>query len=431
MNATDTPPGYVQFDADGLRRYLAGLPDVRERLGGGPSDWDVREVGDGNLNLVFLVNGPGGSVCVKQSLPHIRALKTWRLPVERTFFENAYFRVVGPLVGNLVPELYHYEPELFCIVMEQLSPHVVLRRGLVAGLTYPRVARDIAEYVALACFHTSDFGRRFERKLDVQTVFAKNHALLRITVDLVFADPYREVERNSWTSPHLDDIATEFRSDAALKIAAGRFGHKFLTSTQALIHGDLHSGSVMVTETDTRVIDPEFALYGPIGFDLGAFLGNLLIAYLAQPGHATPTETRAHVQEWILAQIPVFWDHFRARFLELWTTQPAGDAFAPEMFEDPASRVALLGEQNRFLDGLFADMIGFAAVKMIRRILGFAHVIDFTEIRDPGRRAACERATLELARKMLKEPDRFLSIAALLAAAREHAVASNVKTAIG
>jgi len=51
--------------------------------------------------------------------------------------------------------------------------------------------------------------------------------------------------------------------DAPLKLAAARYGQKFLNQPEALIHGDLHSGSVMVTESDTRVIDPEFAFYGP------------------------------------------------------------------------------------------------------------------------------------------------------------------------
>jgi 5-methylthioribose kinase len=418
VNVLDTPPGYVQFDEERLRRYVAGLPDVRARLGGLASDWAIREVGDGNLNVVFLVNGPEGGVCVKQSLPHIRAVKSWRLPLERTFFEYSYFRIVAPLAPGATPSVYHYEPELFCMVMEQLSPHVVLRRGLVAGRTYPRVAHDVAEYVARACFYTSDLGRPFEAKLDALTIFAKNHALLRITTDLVFNDPYREVERNRWTAPQLDEIAIAFRSDGALKIAAARLGLAFLTNAQALIHGDLHSGSVMVTETDTRVIDPEFALYGPIGFDLGAFVGNLLISYLSQPGHATATESRTVVADWVLAQIPIFWDRFRARFLELWQTDAAGDAFAPQTFADASSRAALLAEQQRYMDGLYADMIGFAAVKMIRRILGFAHVIDFEEISDRDTRARMEGATLQLARSMLTEPERFDTTAKLVAAAR-------------
>jgi 5-methylthioribose kinase len=182
----------------------------------------------------------------------------------------------------------------------------------------------------------------------------------------------------------------------------------------------------MVTDSDTRVIDPEFALYGPIGFDLGAFVGNLLIGYFSQPGHATATDSRSAVADWILEQIPIFWDRFRARFLELWQTDSAGDAFAPETFADTPSRSALRAEQQRYMNGLYADMIGFAAVKMIRRILGFAHVIDFEEIRDRDKRAAIERATLQLARSMLTEPERFDTTAKLVAAARAQATSARI-----
>lgn len=419
MNVADTPVGYLQFDESGLRQYLANMSDLRARLGGDSARWTIREVGDGNLNLVFLIDGPAGGLCLKQSLPHIRAIESWRLHVERTFFEYSYFATVGPVVGGLIPEIYHYEPELFCIVMEQLAPHVILRRGMIAGNTYPRVATDIAEYVARASYFTSDFAQPLERKSDAAIVFAKNTPLLRITADLVFTDPYCHSDRNSPTTPQLDDIAAAFRADAPLRIAAGRLGGRFLTCAQALIHGDLHSGSVMVSPTDTRVIDPEFALFGPIGFDLGAFVGNLLISYLTQPAHAGPGESRAAVQAWLLEAIETFWRHFRTRFLALWAAGGDGDVFPRRMFEDAAGAQALADERQRFVDGLYADMIGFAAVKMIRRILGFAHVADFLEIADVDRRAACERTTLELARGMLVEPERFATMPALLDAARD------------
>jgi len=50
---------------------------------------------------------------------------------------------------------------------------------------------------------------------------------------------------------------------------------------------------------------------------------------------------------------------------------------AAVMFSAPGDLAALDSARNAFLDSLFADMLGFAACKMIRRILGFAHVIDF------------------------------------------------------
>lgn len=61
---------------------------------------------------------------------------------------------------------------------------------------------------------------------------------------------------------------------------------RFCERAQALIHGDLHTSSVMVTPDSTQVIDPEFAFYGPMGFDIGAFIGNLILAFFAQDGHA-------------------------------------------------------------------------------------------------------------------------------------------------
>ncbi len=51
-----------------------------------------------------------------------------------------------------------------------------------------------------------------------------------------------------------------------------------MTHGEALIHGDLHTGSVMVGGGRTVAIDPEFAFYGPVGFDLGALWANAIIA---------------------------------------------------------------------------------------------------------------------------------------------------------
>ncbi len=152
---------------------------------------------------------------------------------------------------------------------------------------------------------------------------------------------------------------------------------------------------------------------------LGAFTGNLLMNYLAQPGHASLDAPRDDFAEWVLAQIPIFWNHFAERFLELWETQPAGDAYAPSMFADEPSRTALRKERQAFVATLFDDMLGFAAVKMIRRILGFAHNFDFDSIADPDRRAVCETATLRLARSLLLHPERVRTIDNLLDAARQ------------
>jgi 5-methylthioribose kinase len=402
---------YRILDSRSLLALLADLENVRAILGGLTEEWQIREVGDGNLNLVFIVEGPDGSVCVKQALPYVRAAgPSWPMSPERAFFENSYYIAVAPHVGALIPKIYHYDPELYCIVMERLSPHIILRHGLIAGRRYGRLARDIGEYIARACFFTSDFARPFERKLDGIALFAANKPLIRITVDLIFTDPYFVSARNRHTSPQLDELVSNLRCDAPLRVAAARFGQKFLSESQALIHGDLHSGSVMVTENDSRVIDPEFAFYGPIGFDLGAFFGNLLLNWYSQPGHSTPDDDRVAYQEWILQQAKIFWETFRTRFLALWSENAKGDAFPAPMFCTPGDGAALQSARSGFLDSLFADMLGFSACKMIRRILGFAHVIDLECIQDAARRADCEAGALAMAHLLLTHPEQFHSV---------------------
>lgn len=408
---------YRVLDRAGLLELLARLPQVNERLGAHPADWQIREVGDGNLNLVFIVSGPQGSLCVKQALPYVRAAgPDWPMTAERAFFEQAYYAAVAPHVRALIPQVHHYEPQLYCIVMECLSPHIILRQGLIEARRYPLMARHLGEYIARASFCTSDLAVPFERKLQGMALFAGNSPLVRISVDLIFTDPYRRSVRNRHTSPYLDAVVDTLRRDTALKLAAARFGHKFLTDSQALIHGDLHSGSVMVTESDTRVIDPEFAFYGPIGFDLGALFGNLLLSWYSQSGHADTPEERGAYRDWILEQARLFWESFREHFLSLWAEHSGGDAYPPSVFGASADRGALQAARAAFVRSLFADMLGFGACKMIRRIVGFAHVQDFERIADPQRRARCEADALAMARLLLTQPQQFGSIEDVLEA---------------
>lgn len=103
--------------------------------------------------------------------------------------------------------------------------------------------------------------------------------------------------------------------------------------------------------------------------------------------------------------------------LALWDGARAGDAYPAALFagNPDAHRLA----QERYMRALFADTVGFAAAKMIRRILGLAHNIDLEWIADPDRRAACERRALRLARQMMVERHAFAAIGDITGAAAE------------
>jgi 5-methylthioribose kinase len=403
-----------------LRDYLAQLPAVSAQLGGSPAAWSTSEVGDGNLNLVFIVRGTSGGIAVKQALPYVRLVgESWPLPLSRSHYEHQALTLQARLAPGLVPAVLHHDEALALIAMQLLEPHIIMRKGLISGICYPRFVEDITTFLAQTLFFTSDLAVRAAQKKDGIAAFAGNHALCKITEDLIFTDPYREAEQNRWTSPWLDATAARFREDMDAHVVISRLKLKFLGSPEALIHGDLHTGSIMVTESETRMIDPEFAFYGPMGFDLGAVIGNLIMAYLASPGHERSSGERRAFEAWVAETIESVWGEFSHKFVELWRAEAQGDAYPATLFMGEAGAARLEGERQAYMARLFQDMVGFAGAKIIRRILGLAHNIDFEWIEDTRLRAICEARSLRLARAMLVDTLSFGTIRAVTKAARE------------
>jgi len=403
-----------------LRDYLSGLPDIAGRLGGPPAGWTISEVGDGNLNLVFIIKGTSGGIAVKQALPYVRLVgESWPLPLSRSHYEYLALTHQARLAPGLVPDVLHHNEALALVAMELLEPHIIMRRGLVAGTTYPHFVEDITTFLARTLFFSSDLAIPAAEKKEGIAAFAGNHALCKITEDLIFTDPYRVAEQNRWTSPWLDATAARFRDDLDAHVGISRLKLKFMSAPEALIHGDLHTGSIMVTGRETRVIDPEFAFYGPMGFDLGAVIGNLLMAYLASVGHERSVGERAAFEGWMLQTIEATWREFARKFLDLWRSEAKGDAYPVALFEGSAGAQRIEDERQAYMGRLFEDTVGFAAAKTIRRILGLAHNIDFELIADEKLRAVCEARSLRLAREMLVNRSSFADIADVTDAARK------------
>ena len=402
---------YEPVTVEQLAARIAVYPSVADRLGGKPELWRVREVGDGNLNFVYIVEGPHGSVCVKQALPFVRLVgESWPLPLSRSFFEHAALIRQKQLSGP-VPEILYFDGGQALIVMEDLGAHVSWRKALIARERHNEAAPILGRFMAETLFRTSDLFLSSAEKKREMALFTGNTALAKITEDLVFTDPYREHPLNRWTSPELDAAAAAARDDAEWKLAIQDLKLKFLTQAEALVHGDLHTGSVMVGTSgwreDVRVIDPEFAFYGPMAFDVGALLANLFLNYFAQDGHGADA---APTKAWVLAQTERVWHAFAERFAELWETERHGDAFPSSLFEAQGDKATAEVACTRYLARLQVDALGFAGAKMARRILGLAHVADLDTIEPPAHRAACEQRALALARLLAVERDAIATV---------------------
>ncbi|HEX7872885.1 MAG TPA: S-methyl-5-thioribose kinase [Sphingobium sp.] len=404
---------YFPLDERSVAHFLAGVPSVAARLGGPPGLWQVREVGDGNLNLVFLVTGPAGGVAAKQALPYVRLVgESWPLPLSRAYYERLALADEALHAPDRVPALLHHDDVMALTVMELLRPHRTLRGALVDGDRYPLLAGHLAQFLADTLFFTSDLAVPVARKKERIAAYLGNTAMCRITEDLIFDEPYFDAPMNHHT-PGLADIVASFRADVPLRLAAQGMKARFLAAPEALLHGDLHTGSVMVTAQDTKVIDPEFAFYGPIGFDVGMILANLWMAWLARP-----------VDPGLLDQAEALWTGFAERFAAHWRALDAGKehgALYALAKADPDLREAAIAER---IDAIWQDALGFAGCEIIRRILGLAHVADFDSIADEDARATCERRALLAARSLLVDRAAFPDVAAVSALVSREPVAA-------
>jgi 5-methylthioribose kinase len=408
---------YRILTAPEVSAYLAKYSALAGHLGGQPPEWTCRDVADGNLNSVFLVDGPIGGLCVKQALPYVRvAGESWPMDINRAFFEYSYARRLEPFVGALIPKIYYFDDAQFIIVMEKLEPHVILRKAMIEGIHHPRVPTDVADFVAAASFYTSNLAAPFEVKCADQAIFTRNVALQRISVDLVFTDPYTTAPRNV-ISERLESWAEALRNDIDLKEAVARARIAYLTKAQSLIHGDLHTGSILATQGDTRIIDGEFAWVGPSGFDVGNFIAHYIMAWYAEPFHSGAPASDRRFRDLVAADIVIFWERFEAQFLSHWRAfKGEADGFPASHFSDAAGLSRLETLRRAYVADIFEDALAFLACKIIRRILGFAQVADFLSIEDLGKRSQAQAGALAFARSLLLYPERYRDVAAVVAA---------------
>ncbi|TXH82723.1 MAG: S-methyl-5-thioribose kinase [Rhizobium sp.] len=402
---------FAALSAETLPGRLGGNAILKEKIGGDSARWEVREVGDGNLNLVFIVTGEKGAAIVKQALPYVRLVgESWPLPLKRSYFEyHALVRQSARDPGK-VPEIFFFDVAQAIIVMEYLTPHVILRRALIDGRILPKIGRDLGLFCARTLFRGSDLSMATREKKADMALFADNVELCDITENLVFSDPYFEATLNRHTSPQLDPLVAELRGDRDLKVEAQRLKHLFSAKAETLCHGDLHTGSVMVTEAETRVIDPEFAFYGPISFDVGMLLANFWMSYFAQGGHESDNARRDGMRIYLLDTVEAIWEVFREEFANLWRSERKGILYQASLFEDRGDPLGAEQALNIVLDEIYREMLGFAGIEMHRRILGLAHNADFETIADPDRRAACEGKALKLGRHLAVNRHRLHSL---------------------
>jgi 5-methylthioribose kinase len=364
----------------------------------------VSEIGDGNLNYVFRLKETktDKSLIVKQALPYAKVVgESWPLTLDRAKIEYLSLKKAAEVVPELVPEVYDHDQDLAYTVMEDLSSHVILRTGWIAGNQYPHLGKHIGMYTAQTLFHTSDFFlHSFAKKALVRDFL--NPELCKITEDLVFTDPFFDHDTNE-ISDEIRPFVVRFWQDEELKREAAKLKLQFLTEAEALLHGDLHSGSIFVTKDSTKVIDPEFAFVGPIGFDLGSFIANLVLNYISQEAHLQKLEDLQAFRKHLLEICQQTWETFTIQFLELCKTK-GHFTFS-----------SIDGAAEACIEKVWRDTLGFAGCEVVRRTIGLAQVADLNSIEDTPIKIELKQKALTAGATLIKDRGKVKDVNAFIA----------------
>nr|WP_300310674.1 S-methyl-5-thioribose kinase [Halomonas sp.] len=408
------PLDYRILGISELAPVMAKVANVAAILGGHADHWQTDEISDGNMNAVYRLSGPNGSVIIKQALPYIRVIgEDWPFPVSRIDYEAQALGWYNRLTPHQSPQMLHHDHQLGVMVMEDLRHHCVARLAFIRGQQFPDLGVQLGDFLAHSLFFTSDYHLSTPQKKSLAATFCGNAVLCETTEDVIFTSPYHHHPMNR-VSPGTESMARQLRADIPLKLAVTQMKQVFRTRSEALIHGDLHTGSIMLKGSDNRVIDAEWAFHGPMGFDSGVLMGNLLMAAISQPGHRQSLREQEDMSHWLLSCIHQLWQRFTQRFRALAHTH-AGD-FISAMHLDVESLDMLL---DRHLHTILADSLGFAGAEIIRRIIGIAHVEDFEHIANPSLRADLEQQALQIARQWLLKRHEYHTLGdALLCAER-------------
>lgn len=379
--------------------FLMGEKDILEYVQekydffSADAELTCKEIGDGNLNYVFRISDRDGkSVILKHSGIETRAHSGRKVNVDRNRIEAEILTLQDKLCPGYVPKIYGYDPVMCCCAMEDLKEYEIMRTALLNYEIFPLFAEQITTYMVNILLSTTDVAMDHKEKKAMVKNYI-NPDLCEITEQLVYSDSLGNFSGKNYVVDGMNDfVEHEIYGDKQLRLEGAKLKYEFMEHAQSLIHGDLHSGSIFVTPEKTKVFDPEFAFYGPAGYDVGNVIAHVIFALAHAEATLENGEARKdEFRKWAVSCIEQIVDLFQEKYFRKFEEIAADNMAKTEGFAE------------YYLEGILKDTAGVAGLEIIRRIVGVAKVKDLTAISDGQVRAEYEKKLIVLAKRLIFE----------------------------
>lgn len=379
---------YFLMECDDVVEYVKEKYDFFDKN----AELSVNEIGDGNLNYVFRVQDEktGKSVILKHSGIETRARSGRHVDTDRNRIEAEILMLQDRYAPGYVPKIYGYDPVMCCMAMEDMKDYEVMRGALLKYERYPFFADQITTYMVNILLATTDVAMDHKEKKKLVKSYI-NPDLCTITEQLVYSDSFGNFAGKNYVVDELKDyVEQEIYGDKELRLEGAKLKFDFMEHAQALIHGDLHSGSIFINNERIKVFDPEFAFYGPMGYDLANVVAHTIFAKFHSIAMQEEGNAKNEFHEWadsvILESVDLFIDKFKEKYDEICT-----DCMAKTE-----------GFREYYLGQVIHDAAGIAGCELIRRIVGVSKVKDITDITDSALRAEQEKKMISIAKELIK-----------------------------
>lgn len=352
----------------------------------------------GLINFIFRVSNSSTSIIVKQGQDNIRSAQDFQylLPPSRNQLEAVSLRLRKAIVPQYVPDVYMVDRENNVFIMEDVSYLYPCRQALVQGQLFPGLGSRCGEFMAATAFYTSEFYLPRTTFRALAQCFTNNE-MRRVMEEWVFLhrSPFPPYPETLALRPGLEDPAVMAQTHL--------LRHRYMSSQEALIHSDLHTGNIFAKGEQIKIIDMEYTFAGPCAYDLGYFLTSILSLYCTSFFRSMPGGSTAY-RQYLLETLAELFVQYRQTFTQLW----ARDAKA-----DYRSCMAYC---DAFLDGILPDAIGYGALAALTLSLSAPDVQDFQAISDDRLRLHAIQLYYAVAKTLLLIRNTLTSVADFLAA---------------
>lgn len=359
-------------------------------------DPTCNEIGDGNLNYVYRVQNNKKSVIIKQAGVNTRSNSSGRiLDINRNKREAEILTYYGKKFPKLAPKIFYIDETMKLFIMEDLKDCIILRDALIKGKILYHLSEQITDFIIETTLSTADFFTdAFSKKNEV--IKYTNKELCKISEELVFTEPFFNLLKENVFSKRLKKyVEKEFYKNKKLQFEAAKLKYEFMNNPQALIHGDLHTGSIFTNDKYIKVMDCEFAFYGPIGYDLGTLIANLIFSYVY---HLNITNNKKFMR-FIYNAINDIIKLFKKKFLI--------------KFKKDIKDISAKNEEFKkyYLDNVLKYSFGICGLEIIRRTTGCARVKEIESVSDEKKRADIEYSLLKIGKEVIIQREKLIKVA--------------------